>query len=59
MMECRRNGKPLRGKIDTPTDDFKKVLEMIKTFITEPFAAVVNLTEYNKKWSAVTRKWDL
>jgi len=34
----QKKWKAFTRKIDTPTDDFKKVLEMIKTFITDPFA---------------------
>lgn len=44
-------------KIDTKTDDYGAVLQTIKAFLAEPFAAAVDNTQFLKYWSASEGKW--
>lgn len=44
-------------KIDTRTDDYSAVLQIIKVFLAEPFAAAVDNTQFLKYWSASEGKW--
>lgn len=53
----QKKWKAFCRKIDTKTDDFDTVLETIKAFLTEPYNAVIFLSENNKRWSASNEKW--
>lgn len=45
-------------KIDTPTDDYRTVLHVIKSFLVNPFTAAVQDMEYTEHWSAAVGKWE-
>ncbi len=49
--------KAFTRKIDTKTDDYNTVLKTIKSFLTEPFVAVVDEKEFAKKWSGQDNVW--
>lgn len=44
-------------KIDTKTDDFSTVLKTIKTFLTAPFTATLDATEFSDQWIAAENQW--
>ncbi len=53
----QKKWKAFTRKIDTNTDDFGTVLKSIKEFLSEPFTAAVDDTDYPYKWSAATCEW--
>lgn len=55
--EMQKKWKAFVRKIDIKTDDFSTVLKTIKTFLTEPFTAVVRDKEFTEKWSAADAGW--
>lgn len=44
-------------KIDFKTDSFDVILETIRRFIEEPFAAAIGKQQYTKRWSAIDSAW--
>ncbi|MGN1432886.1 MAG: nucleotidyl transferase AbiEii/AbiGii toxin family protein [Ruminococcus sp.] len=44
-------------KIDTKTDDYGTVLKTIKTFLTKPFAATVEVKAFTSNWTAQAGRW--
>lgn len=53
----QKKWKAFTRKIDTKSDDFGTVLKSIKEFLSEPFTAAVDDTDYPYKWSAATCEW--
>ena len=53
----QKKWKAFCRKIDTKTDDYSKVLEIIKVFLTKPFMALVGDKEFTEKWSASNAGW--
>lgn len=53
----QKKWKAFTRKIDTKTDDFGNVLKNIKEFLSEPFEAVVDDTDYPYNWSATICEW--
>lgn len=53
----QKKWKAFTRKIDTKTDDFGTVLKSIKEFLSEPFEAVVDDTDYPYNWSATICEW--
>ncbi len=53
----QKKWKAFTRKIDTKTDDFGTVLKSIKEFLSAPFEAAVDDTDYPYKWSATTCEW--
>ena len=53
----QKKRKAFTRKIDTKTDDFGTILKSIKVFLSEPFIAAVDDTDYTYKWSATTCEW--
>ena len=44
-------------KTDIRTDDYGTVLKTIKVFLEKPFAAAVESTAFDEKWSAGAGTW--
>lgn len=53
----QKKWKSFIKKINTKTDDFKTVLEIIKIFLAEPFVAAVEKHKYTKQWSVTKQEW--
>lgn len=53
----QKKWKAFTRKIDTKADDFGTVLKSIKEFLSEPFTAAVDDTDYPYKWSAAICEW--
>ena len=53
----QKKWKAFCRKIDTKTDDFNTVLKTIKTFLIEPFMAVLENKEFEEKWTAADGRW--
>lgn len=53
----QKKWKAFIRKIDTKSDDFGTVLKSIKEFLSEPFTAALDDTDYPYKWSAATCEW--
>ena len=53
----QKKWKAFCRKLDTKTDDFETVLKTIKTFLTKPFAAAVDDSDYLYQWSAIACEW--
>lgn len=53
----QKKWKAFTRKIDTKTDDYSTVLKTIKTFLAEPFVAVVAGKEFAEKWSGQDNLW--
>lgn len=53
----QKKWKAFIRKIDTKTDDYGTVLKTIKSFLTDPFVAVVDEKEFAKKWSGQDNVW--
>lgn len=53
----QKKWKAFTRKIDTKADDFGTVLKSIKEFLSEPFTAAIDDTDYPYKWSAATCEW--
>lgn len=54
----QKKWKSFIRKINTKTDDFKTVLDTIKSFLGEPFKAAIGDKEYYGKWSAYNGVWN-
>ena len=53
----QKKWKAFCRKIDTKTDDFDTVLKTILAFLTEPYKATVENTDYFKRWSTNNSCW--
>ncbi|HIZ40015.1 MAG TPA: nucleotidyl transferase AbiEii/AbiGii toxin family protein [Candidatus Anaerobutyricum stercoris] len=53
----QKKWKAFVKKINTETDDFKMILDVIEKFLEEPFLASINDTEYFKQWITQEGKW--
>lgn len=53
----QKKWKAFIKKINTKTDDFKTVLEIIKIFLAEPFKAAIEGLDYTKQWADSAGKW--
>lgn len=53
----QKKWKAFVRKIDVKTDDYSTVLNTIKAFLTEPFAAVIEGKEFGKQWIANNGVW--
>ena len=53
----QKKWKAFVRKIETKTDDFGKVIETINLFLTEPFKAAVENTNFTAKWTALDNEW--
>lgn len=53
----QKKWKAFVRKIDVKTDDYSTVLNKIKAFLTEPFAAVIEGKEFGKQWIANNGVW--
>lgn len=53
----QKKWKAFVKKINTETDDFKMILDVIEKFLEEPFLASINDTEYLKQWITQEGKW--
>lgn len=53
----QKKWKTFTKKIYTKTDDFKIVLDTIKSFLDEPFKAVIENKEFSKRWFADVQTW--
>ena len=56
-MEMQKKWKAFVRKIDIKIDDFSTVLEIIKTFLSEPFIAAMEYKELTKQWSGQNGEW--
>ena len=48
----KKKWKAFVRKIDAKTDDYSTVLNTIKAFLAEPFAAVIEGKDFGKHWTA-------
>lgn len=53
----QKKWKAFCRKTDIKTDDYSVVLQTIKAFLAEPFAAAVGNNDYAKHWGVFERKW--
>ena len=53
----QKKWKAFVRKIDAKTDDYSTVLNTIKAFLAEPFAAATENTSFTAHWSASENKW--
>ena len=53
----QKKWKAFVRKIDDKTDDYSTVLNTIKAFLAEPFAAVIEGKEFDKQWVANNGEW--
>lgn len=53
----QKKWKAFTRKIDTKTDDFRTIIEVINTFLAKPFTGAVQNEEYAEQWSAAEGKW--
>ena len=53
----QKKWKAFCRKTDIKADDYSTVLQTIKAFLAEPFAAAVESNDYVKCWSASENKW--
>jgi len=53
----QKKWKSFVRKIDTKTDDYSTVLKTIKAFLTKPFTAALERTEFSEQWIAAENKW--
>lgn len=53
----QKKWKAFVKKINTKTTDFETVLNAIKKFLTEPFFAVIENTDFKKQWIAAEEEW--
>ena len=53
----QKKWKAFTKKINTKTDDFKTVLETMKTFLFPPFGAAIKKQEFIKNWTAADGRW--
>ena len=53
----QKKWKAFVRKIDAKTDDYSTVLNTIKVFLAEPFAAAIEGKDFSKQWVANSGKW--
>ena len=53
----QKKWKAFVRKIDVKTDDYSTVLNTIKAFLSEPFAAAAKNTEFTTQWIATNNEW--
>ena len=53
----QKKWKAFVRKIDAKTDDYSTVLNTIKAFLAEPFAAAAKNTEFTVQWIATNNEW--
>ena len=53
----QKKWKAFVRKIDAKTDDYSTVLNTIKAFLAEPFAAAIEGEDFGKQWVANSGKW--
>ena len=53
----QKKWKAFCKKIDTKTDDYSTVLKTIKAFLTKPFTAAVESTEFPEQWIVAENQW--
>ena len=53
----QKKWKAFVRKIDAKTDDYSMVLNTIKAFLSEPFAAAAKNTEFTAQWIATNNEW--
>ena len=53
----QKKWKAFVRKIDTKTDDYSTVMKTIKAFLTKPFMAAVDATEFPEQWIAAENQW--
>ena len=53
----QKKWKAFVRKIDAKTDDYSTVLNTIKAFLAEPFAAAIEGKDFGKQWVANNGKW--
>lgn len=53
----QKKWKAFVRKIDTKTDDYSTVLEVIKNFLIQPFLSAIKKTEFSEKWSVTDSGW--
>ncbi len=53
----QKKWKAFVRKIDTKTDDYSTVLNTIKAFLADPFAAVIESKDFGKQWVANNGEW--
>lgn len=53
----KKKWKAFIKKIDIEMGDFQEVLKMIKCFLLEPYTAVIEKGEFEKKWNAEALCW--
>lgn len=54
----QKKWKAFTKKIDTKTDNYKIVLDVIRIFLYEPFKAVIENKEFGKHWSVDEQIWN-
>ena len=55
----KKKWKAFVRKIDAKTDDYSTVLNTIRVFLAEPFAAAVIGKEFTKHWTSTKQQWKL
>ena len=53
----QKKWKAFVRKIDAKTDDYSTVLNTIKAFLAEPFAAALKCEDFGKQWGANNGEW--
>lgn len=53
----QRKWKAFVRKIDTKIDDYSTVLKTIEAFLTKPFTAALEKTEFSEHWNAAENQW--
>ena len=53
----KKKWKAFVRKIDAKTDDYSTVLNTIRVFLAEPFAAAIEGKDFGKQWVANSGKW--
>lgn len=53
----QKKWKAFVRKIDVKTDDYSTVLNTIKAFLSEPFAAALKCEDFGKQWGANNGEW--
>lgn len=54
----QKKWKAFCRKTDIKIDNYSAVLQMIRAFLSEPFAAAVEGDKFTKRWSATESKWN-
>lgn len=56
--DMQKKWKAFCRKIATKSDDFKTILRTIEIFLSMPFAAAIQKSDFPMKWSAATNTWN-